>query len=241
MSTLLNSLTSKIYSGLRLTMRGTLMAVWSLSALQQTPAEVVLDNLATAGSNANFGFLNLGQGQAIRFGTGNGQYSLDSVTIRIAGDSFFSLIEPRSASVSLRLYEDVAGQPGGLLTDFSTKTLVGSNVVQETFQPSQQLVLSPHNTYWIAMLKEAQSANTRTTWYSGNITGGTIFTDSATGWQLYHGAIGTRDNGVTWSGPSSFEGAIQIVASPVPEPTIAALLAAGTLLLINRRRPPLSC
>jgi hypothetical protein len=216
--------------------RGLLLVVWTMIAqLTMVRAEVVLNNLATAGVNANFGMLNPGQGQAIKFATGAQTYSLDSITVRVAGDSFWSWIEPRTATVSLRLYGDAGGSPGGLLADFGLRTLTGSNVVLEAFTPSTPSLLTPNTSYWVAIVKQAQTENTRTTWYSGGLTGGTIFTDPQSGWQLFHGAIGTRDDGQTWSQPTSFEGAIQIAASIVPEPASPIMFSLFCFAMLLKR------
>jgi PEP-CTERM motif len=160
-----------------------------------------------SGAGSFTGFNSL---QAMAFTNATGQ-NIALTQIDIA-DSFVA----GNNSMTLNLYADNGGVPGGVLESWTVNNLpaLGTCCAISTVLDSAGVVLQNGSTYWLA------PASDNVTWEAWNWN-----TTGANG----NGALST-DGGTTWApGPYDPNGAFDVLGTAVPEPS--AVLLMGTALI----------
>jgi hypothetical protein len=180
-------------------------------------ASVIFDGLP--GTTIGWGPISSGQTYAQSFTTDAQSWTLESVTLPLTGYTL-------DGTFAVHLYDSTGtgGTPGSPLL-----TLDGNdNPSYGQYSYTGSLALSPNTTYWV----EADVNPASDSFYEWNVTPDAPTVGSGFGFAY------SDDGGLTWGQAPSMSLETQVNASPsvVPEPSSVALLAAGALGLLFRRR-----
>lgn len=185
-------------------------ALWAL--VPAASAVTLYDNLA----NQNNGYFGFGPGNWIaeRFRSDATNLRLTDVTVRLTA--------PTPAPYSLSLYSDASGLPGVQLANLFTGTSAGGDV-----HYAVNALTAPSTPYWI-VASVAAGTSINTGWGAS-----TTLTGTGTGFFPLVATSGTQ--GLTWTTRGDIAQQMQILATTVPEPAVAATLV-GVATIMRRRR-----
>lgn len=132
-------------------------------------------------------------------------YALVSLTVKVDVST--------AGNLTLKLYQDNAGQPGAEITSVATQSVGVGNNQNITFTPAGTLVLTAGSTYWFASVPDASYDGL---WHTSLSTapGGGGFTPTANV-RAY-----TFDNGATWPNTYTTEYPVfELIVGDVPAQT----------------------
>lgn len=179
-----------------------------------------------------------GQWVAAPFQTGADPSRLDSIALY----EMTGLGTP-AGSFSVSIWGGLAGHPGALLAG---GTLSGPSAPLgqglQTYSSATGIPLLPNTEYWVVASSDVADWSDAYNWAAADTAG----FDTAYGWQFFDHYDLTSDQGATWMQAGGIDFGfgpqlLEIDGTIVPEPSVCALLAAGTaqlLVLKARRREP---
>lgn len=146
-------------------------------------------------------------------------YDLDFVTLRI---NYFDT----DSVPMVQIYDDVAGNPTNLLHTLTAPApVIGMSNVQFT---SAGFTLNASTTYWMVVWNNAPIANSFQ-WMASSPSVTPVGIATSAGYRF-------SNAGPPPTGTSTTLNSYSVNATPVPEPSTLAVLGAGLLLLLRRRR-----
>lgn len=177
---------------------------------------IIFDNLNT--TNNGFRGTSATSWDAQRFNSDAINLLLTSATLNLS-------VNPGAGTFFLRLYSDVAGQPGSAIATFYDGPSLGSGAI--AFNNLNQVLL-PSTNYWL-VLGENPGSTLAVNW---GIT--STLTGTGSGFQTNAGL--TTNSGVNWQTFTNVPYQTQLTATVVPEPSVAFLSGVGLVVLVVLKR-----
>lgn len=209
--------------GMRSWLKPLLSGIVSTILITTAPAAVVLSNLSgtidtSSGVKGTGGFIPVPISYGFEFTVGGGDHDLTSISLNIG-------THLGTVPLSVDLMSSPTGPNAATLLTAMTGPLQPNNQIA-IYSPLTPVTLIDGATYFLRL-----SVNGNASQYGINRTG-----TPATGtWTM--GNFYTRPSAGLWNpGGFSPETMVEIVASPIPEPSAAILCCAGLLIVLRRRR-----
>ena len=170
---------------------------------------------------------------ASKFMTGPGESVVESVTAKLGNGNGYGL-----ATYEAYIYADDGVSPGSVIATFDTMPSIpdGGGIANVTFESTLGIELDPNTTYWLGITNltgqymgwRATGSNAETS------TAGWTIDDDAASLRIVEGAAGPWQD---FSG--NYQGNVfqySINGTAVPVPGTLALLGAGGIVAVRRRR-----
>lgn len=195
-----------------------------LAATNSAFAGPIITNLDTGSPNQG-SFVGTDVNRAVGFTIGDGvSFSLQSVVLVL------SLSEAGSSGFNLTLFSGSELQPLTPVANLTSAEPFTTAIQSHTFTPASPVTLMGNTTYWLVLKGTLPFDTTKSVWWEAPGSGYTL-----AGGVTFAREVFSANGGATWAedaGPVHF--AMQVNA--VPEPGVAALLVAGSGLVLLARR-----
>lgn len=161
--------------------------------------------------------------------SGTTDYLLDTIQVYLTGTA-------TSDRVILGLYDnDGVNTPGALISSFTAASsfTLNATVTAYTFLPNSSVLLEDGTTYWVALSAAPGVSSFGISWRTSSPQPSSY---SSVGVTYGGNVFGASTNPSVLASVGSSINAMSINATVVPEPSTLALVAAGSFLVMFRRR-----